>query len=50
MSRPATREPGQSASETESRDERIQKRRERVKARMEIKKKMSKRTEEVKSK
>jgi len=35
MSRPATREPEQSASETESRDERIQKRRERVKARME---------------
>lgn len=35
MSRPDTKEPEQSVSETESRDERIQKRRERVKARME---------------
>lgn len=35
MSRPGTKEPEQSTSEADSRDDRIQKRRERVKARME---------------
>ena len=35
MSRPGTKEPEQSASEADNRDDRIQKRRERVKARME---------------